>query len=53
MINALEQLAKQQKDGGSPIQSIETGFVKKQKRDRGGLEKFIKVIIIVLWTWAT
>ena len=44
MINALEQLAKQQKDGGSPIQSIETGFCERSRKGIvEGLRNFIKV----------
>ena len=44
MINALEQLAKQQKDGGCPIQSIVTGFCERSRKGiMEGLRNFIKV----------
>ena len=54
MINALEQLAKQQKDGGCPIQSIVTGFCERSRKGiMEGLRNFIKVDNHCALTWAT
>ena len=44
LINALELLAKQQKDGDSPIQSIVTGFCGRSRKGiMEGLRNFVKV----------